>query len=72
MIKNKTDKHSKLIRLPEVLRRTGFGKTWIYTLIKTGRFPSQIKTGVRAIAFIESEVDAWIERAIQASRKQAV
>lgn len=54
------------------MSRTGFGKTWIYELIKAGCFPAQIKTGVRAIAFIESEVDAWIERAIQASRKQAV
>ncbi|HCL5289737.1 TPA: AlpA family transcriptional regulator [Salmonella enterica] len=70
MIKNKTDKHSKLVRLPEVLRRTGFGKTWIYTLIKTGRFPSQVKTGVRAIAFIESEIDTWIEQTIQASREK--
>lgn len=33
MVQNKTDKHPKLIRLPEVKRRTGFGKTWIYTLI---------------------------------------
>ncbi|HBQ0509236.1 TPA: AlpA family transcriptional regulator [Klebsiella pneumoniae] len=72
MVQIKTDKHPKLIRLPDVMNRTGFGKTWIYELIKTGCFPAQIKTGVRAIAFIESEVDAWIERAIQASRKQAV
>ncbi|ECC1758079.1 AlpA family phage regulatory protein, partial [Salmonella enterica subsp. arizonae] len=54
MVQIKTDKHPKLIRLSEVIRRTGFGKTWIYTLIKTGRFPSQVKTGVRAVAFIES------------------
>ncbi|ELM7704938.1 AlpA family transcriptional regulator, partial [Escherichia coli] len=26
MVQNKTDKHPKLIRLPEVKRRTGFGK----------------------------------------------
>ncbi|HCR3030374.1 TPA: AlpA family transcriptional regulator, partial [Escherichia coli] len=25
MVQNKTDKHPKLIRLPEVKRRTGFG-----------------------------------------------
>ncbi|WP_421505010.1 helix-turn-helix transcriptional regulator [Erwinia rhapontici] len=68
MVQNKTDKHPKLIRLPEVIRKTGFGKTWIYTLIKAGRFPSQVKTGLRSIAFIESEIDAWIEKIISDSR----
>ncbi|ENF1795898.1 AlpA family transcriptional regulator [Salmonella enterica] len=68
MVQIKTDKHPKLIRLSEVIRRAGFGKTWIYTLIKTGRFPSQVKTGVRAVAFIESEIDAWIDNAIARSR----
>ncbi|WP_350304406.1 helix-turn-helix transcriptional regulator [Photorhabdus viridis] len=72
MVQNKTDKHPKLIRLPEVIRRTGFGKTWIYTLIRAGKFPKQVKTGMRSIAFIESEIDAWIENIIHASRTQAV
>jgi prophage regulatory protein len=70
MVQNKTDKHQKLIRLPEVIRRTGFGKTWIYTLIKAGKFPKQIKTGERAIAFIESEIDDWIDKIISDSRKK--
>ncbi|MEI7306198.1 helix-turn-helix transcriptional regulator [Pectobacterium atrosepticum] len=71
MVQIKTDKHQKLIRLPEVIRRTGFGKTWIYELIKAGRFPAQIKTGMRAIAFIESEVDEWIEDIIYYSRNKS-
>ncbi|MFO5671186.1 AlpA family transcriptional regulator, partial [Klebsiella pneumoniae] len=28
MVQNKTDKTLKLIRLSEVIRKTGFGKTW--------------------------------------------
>ncbi|AJJ18629.1 helix-turn-helix transcriptional regulator [Yersinia intermedia] len=68
MVQIVANKKQRLIRLPEVIRRTGFGKTWIYTLIKAGRFPSQVKTGVRAVAFIESEVDVWIDNAIARSR----
>ncbi|MBN3059399.1 AlpA family transcriptional regulator [Pectobacterium versatile] len=68
MVQIVANKQRRLIRLPEVKRRTGFGKTWIYELIKAGRFPSQVKTGVRAVAFIESEVDAWIEKTISDSR----
>ncbi|MFJ7172272.1 helix-turn-helix transcriptional regulator [Citrobacter freundii] len=68
MVEIKTDKHPKLIRLSEVIRRTGFGKTWIYNLIRSGKFPKQIKIGERAVAFIESEVDEWIYKAIADSR----
>ena len=71
MVQNTTDKHPKLIRLPEVKRRTGFGKTWIYTLIRAGKFPKQVKTGLRSIAFIESEIDAWIDEKIYLSRNKA-
>ena len=62
-----TTNHS-LIRLPEVLKRTGFGKAWIYRLISEGRFPAPVKIGVRAVAFVESEIDAWIQSVIETSR----
>ncbi|KHS78730.1 MULTISPECIES: helix-turn-helix transcriptional regulator [Pectobacteriaceae] len=68
MVQIEENKKNRLIRLPEVIRRTGFGKTWIYELIKAGRFPTQVKTGVRAVAFIESEIDSWIDNAISQSR----
>lgn len=59
---------TRLIRLPEVLERTGYGKAWIYRLINEGRFPAPVKIGVRAIAFIESEIDDWIQSVIETSR----
>ncbi|MDR0806989.1 MAG: AlpA family transcriptional regulator [Enterobacteriaceae bacterium] len=57
-----------LIRLPEVQRRTGYGKAWLYKLIAQGRFPKPIKIGIRSIAFIECEVDEWINQRIADSR----
>ncbi|EJD6364581.1 TPA: AlpA family transcriptional regulator [Klebsiella pneumoniae] len=59
-----------LIRLPEVQRRTGYSKAWIYRLMAEQRFPSSIKIGSRAIAFIESEIDEWISERIESSRNQ--
>lgn len=59
-----------LIRLPEVQRRTGYSKAWIYRLMAEQRFPSSIKIGSRAIAFIESEIDEWISERIESSRSQ--
>jgi prophage regulatory protein len=44
--------NQSLIRLPEVLKRTGFGKAWIYRLISRIGF-RPVKIGVRAVAFVE-------------------
>lgn len=60
--------NQSLIRLPEVLKRTGFGKAWVYRLISEGRFPAPVKIGVRAVAFVESEVNEWIQSVIETSR----
>lgn len=59
-----------LIRLPEVQRRTGFSRPWIYQLLKQNRFPKRVKTGTRSIAFIESEIDEWVNQRIAESRRE--
>ncbi|MDU6416541.1 AlpA family transcriptional regulator [Mixta calida] len=57
-----------LIRMSETMRRTGYGKAWIYRLISQNKFPKPIKIGSRSIAFVESEVDEWINQRISESR----
>ncbi|WP_426576595.1 helix-turn-helix transcriptional regulator [Xenorhabdus stockiae] len=61
-----------LIRLPEVQRRTGYGKAWLYKLIQAGQFPKQVKIGTRSVVFIESEVDAWIAQRIAESSSEVM
>lgn len=56
---------NRLIRFPEVMRKTGFGKAWLYRLISEERFPQPIKIGIRAVAFVENEIDEWIVVAIE-------
>ncbi|MDE9447820.1 AlpA family transcriptional regulator [Xenorhabdus bovienii] len=63
-----TESKENFIRLPEVQRRTGYSKAWIYRLIGEDKFPRQVKIGSRSIAFIESEVDGWIAQRIAESR----
>ena len=65
----------RFIRLPEVLSRTGYGRTSIYRKMEEGSFPRSIKLGgpledteafdSRAIAWIEYEVDQWMESRIE-------
>lgn len=58
----------RLIRMAEVLSKTGFKKAWIYQLISNESFPKPIKLGSRAVAFIEDEVDQWIVERVNKSR----
>ncbi|HFS4633584.1 TPA: helix-turn-helix transcriptional regulator [Escherichia coli] len=62
---------NNLLRLSDVMRRTGYSRAWIYRLINLGRFPKPVKIGSRSVAFIESEVDEWINQRIDASRNNA-
>lgn len=59
---------NSLIRLHEVLNRTGYSKAWIHALMSKGEFPQSVKIGTRAIAFIEREIDDWVEQRIAESR----
>ncbi|HFW3226178.1 TPA: helix-turn-helix transcriptional regulator, partial [Salmonella enterica subsp. diarizonae serovar 48:i:z] len=65
----KNDITKRFIRVPEVLRRVGFGRTKLYELIRQGRFPEQVKIEPRTVAFVESEIDEWIEATIRNSRQ---
>lgn len=58
----------RLLRLPEVMLRTGFGRSHIYNLMRTEQFPAAIKLGRRAVAWDSLEIDSWITERIQASR----
>ncbi|EJW0364828.1 MULTISPECIES: helix-turn-helix transcriptional regulator [Enterobacterales] len=62
------NERKRFIRLPEVLNRTGLCKAWIYRLISRNEFPAQVKLGERAVAFLESDIDKWIEEKIHLSR----
>src|SRR5260221_11644494 len=62
----------RIIRLPQVCSVTGLRRSMIYRLEAEQRFPNRIKIGVRALGWIESEVQAWVEQRIGASRAQAV
>lgn len=63
-------KTQNLIRLSEVQRRCAYSKAWIYKLISQERFPKPVKIGSRSIAFVESEIDEWINSRIEESRKE--
>lgn len=50
----------RLIRRPQVETKTGLTRSGIYDLVKRQLFPAPVSLGGRSVAWIESEVDAWI------------
>ena len=57
-----------ILRLPDVQARTGLSRSLIYDLAKNERFPKQVSLGSRAVGWLESEVDTWLEERIAESR----
>lgn len=50
-----------------ITRLTGLTDKWFYKLIQEGLFPKPIKFG-RSSRWLKSEIEAWIQERIQASR----
>ncbi|TON09186.1 DNA-binding protein [Vibrio parahaemolyticus] len=54
----------RLIRFPEVLAMTGLSRSSMYRFIEANQFPAQVKLGGRAVAWVESEVQEWIQQRV--------
>jgi prophage regulatory protein len=61
----------RMLRLPDVIRKTALSRSQIYRLVGLGDFPRQIPLGERAAAWIEQEVDQWISQKIERARRRA-
>jgi prophage regulatory protein len=58
-----------LIRLPQVKRLTGLARSSIYRRVQDRSFPAPVNLGGRAVAWVESEVQGWIQSRIEESRE---
>ena len=62
----------KILRLPEVMARTGLSRSTIYLRISQGTFPKPVNLGTRAVGWIEEEIQEWLQQQIEASRRESV
>jgi prophage regulatory protein len=58
----------KFLKLREVLEISGKSKSSIYDAIKRNEFPAPVKLSNRSSGWIQSEVSAWAEERVKASR----
>lgn len=59
---------TKILRLPQVIERTGLSRTTIYNRIADATFPKPIKLGERAVGWVDTEIDEWIQARITHTR----
>ena len=55
---------ARLIRLNEVIFRTGLSRSRIYQYINEDKFPANVSLGGRSVAWVDFEITQWIENVI--------
>jgi prophage regulatory protein len=60
-----------ILRLPDVKRSTGLSRSTIYLRISQGTFPKPVSLGGRAVGWLEAEIQEWLQRRIEASRRES-
>ncbi len=58
-----------ILRLQEVLFRTGLSRTTLYSLIAKGEFPHPISISTRCVGWIEAQVIDWLKHRVGLSKK---
>lgn len=66
---NTPKNHTAILRQKEVTARTGMARSTIYLRMTQGDFPKPVSIGLRAVGWIEAEVEEWLQRQIENSRK---
>jgi prophage regulatory protein len=67
-VSSATSPPPRFLRLKEVCKVTGLGRSFTYHLQATNRFPHSVKIGVRAVGWLEHEVRRWVAGRIAESR----
>ena len=59
-----------ILRLPDVMARTGLSRSSIYLRIANAAFPRSISLGGRAVGWLEKDIEDWLAQKIEASRER--
>lgn len=60
----------KILRLPEVIARTGLSRPTVYRYVARRLFPAPVPLGRRAVGWLESEINEWMMQRAAARSQQ--
>lgn len=61
-----TNNIRRIMRLPEVIKTTGYRRASIYNLMKSGKFPRARSIGARAVGWDSQEIYDWVTERLDA------
>ena len=61
----------RLIRIKQVIEMTGISRAYVYALAQKGEFPKPVKLSQRSNAWVEQEINEWIEKRMQLRDKSS-
>ena len=53
---------ARMLRVPEVMARTGLSRTTLWRRVRAGTFPPSTELGENSIGWPESEISAWLAK----------
>ena len=62
-------KPPRLLRLSELIKITCLSKSTIYKFMAAGAFPKSISLGSRSVAWLDVEIQEWIQNRIENREK---
>ena len=58
----------RILRLPDVCKATGLGRSMIYQLEAERCFPARVRIGARAVGWVDAEVQSWLVMRVERYR----
>lgn len=62
-------RRASIDRLPDVCSRVRLSRSTIYEKISRGEFPRPIPLSRRAVGWLSSDIDAWLDRQVKLVRQ---
>lgn len=59
----------RMLRLREVMYRTGLSRSTIYAYMDRGQFPPSVRLGPNVVAWVERDINDWLLEQIRQSRE---
>ena len=62
----------QILRLRDVCKATGLGRSMVYQLEAERRFPARVRIATRAVGWVEEEVQGWLADRVLRCRESSV
>lgn len=55
-----TPRTKRILRIHQITEMVGLSRASIYRLMRMSRFPKSITIGIKAVGWLESEIELWL------------